>query len=56
MFALNLKVDGSIDKYKERLNAKGYTQEYRVDYQETFATIVKINTIWIFISIAANHD
>lgn len=36
--------------------AKGYTQTYRVDYQETFAPVAKINTIRILLSLAANYN
>eukprot|EP00253_Pinus_taeda_P024709 PITA_24709 len=31
------KVDGSLDKHKVRLLAKGFAQKERVDYEETFA-------------------
>jgi hypothetical protein len=56
VFTVKLKPDCSIDRYKAQLVAKGYTQRYRVDYQDTFAPVAKINTIRIFISIAANRD
>ena len=56
VYTVKLKADGSIDKYKAKLVAKGYTQKYRVDYEETFAPVAKINTICILISITANRD
>ena len=34
--------------------AKGYTQTYGVDYQETFALIAKMNTVRILLSPAAH--
>ena len=43
IFTLKYKTDGSLERHKARLVAKGYTQTYGVDYQETFATVAKMN-------------
>lgn len=45
VFTIKLNANASINKYKERLIAKGYTQQYGVDYQKTFAHLININTI-----------
>ena len=54
MFTIKNKVDGSIEKYNGRLIAKGYTQAYGIDYQETFAPMAKMNSIRVLLSLAAN--
>ena len=46
----------NIESYKAMLVAKGYCQTYRVDYDETFALVAKVNTVRTLISIAVNYD
>uniref|UniRef100_A0A2N9GH34 DUF659 domain-containing protein n=1 Tax=Fagus sylvatica TaxID=28930 RepID=A0A2N9GH34_FAGSY len=45
VFMVKHKADGSVERYKAWLVAKGYTQTYGIDYHETFAPVAKINTI-----------
>ena len=51
VFLIKYKVDGSVERYKAWLVPKGYTQTYGIDYQETFAPVVKMNSIKTLLSI-----
>ncbi|RDX85155.1 Copia protein, partial [Mucuna pruriens] len=44
LFEPECKSDGILERYKARLVAKGYTQTYEIDYEETFAPVVEMNT------------
>lgn len=54
--SLEHKAKGSIESFKARLVANEFTQTYGVDYQETFAPVVKINATRFLLSCAANLD
>ena len=55
-FSVKLHFDGSLDRYKARLVALGNKQEYGVDYEETFALVAKMTTIWTVLAIATSQS
>ena len=45
--------DISVEKYKARFVAKGYSQKEGIDYEETFALVARYSSIRTIISLAA---
>jgi len=45
--------DGSIEKYKARFVARGFSQKEGVDYDETFAPVARYASIRTIIAIAS---
>ncbi|GKE28710.1 retrotransposon protein, putative, ty1-copia subclass [Tanacetum coccineum] len=56
IFKKKTNMDGIVHTNKAHLVAKGYTQLYGVDYEETFSFVTDIRAIRILISIAAYYD
>uniref|UniRef100_A0A2N9I850 Reverse transcriptase Ty1/copia-type domain-containing protein n=1 Tax=Fagus sylvatica TaxID=28930 RepID=A0A2N9I850_FAGSY len=55
VFKTKLKSDGSIDRFKARLVAQGFSQSLGIDFLETFSPVIKPQTIWLVLSLALIH-
>ena len=56
IFKRKLKQDGSIEKYKAHLVAKGFKQRNDVDYFDNFALVTRIASIRVLIALASIHN
>ena len=56
VFKTKTNADGSINKHKARLVAQGYAQQHGIDYEETFAPVVKYESLRAVLAIANQHN
>ena len=53
IYKIKTHSDGSIERYKTHLVAKCFTQEYEIDYEETFVLVAHISSIRALLAVAA---
>ncbi|GKD34758.1 coatomer subunit alpha-1, partial [Tanacetum coccineum] len=56
IFKRKLKVDETIEKFKERLVIQGFRQKSWIDYFDTFALVARISTIRLLIAMTSIHN
>ena len=55
VYKITTRSDGTVNRYKAHLVVRGFTQEYRIDYEENFALVARLSSIMTLIVISAAH-
>ena len=53
VYKIKTRSDDTVDHYKARLVSRGFTQEYGIDYEETFAPVARLSSIMTLITVFA---
>jgi hypothetical protein len=56
IYKIKHATDGSIEKYKARIVARGFSQKEGIDYEETFVPIARYTSIRTIIALAAKME
>jgi hypothetical protein len=53
VFKIKQDANGDVEHYKARLLVRGFTQTFKVDYNETFAPVAKFTSIHCILELTA---
>ena len=55
VYKIKTRSDDTVDRYKVRLIARDFTQEYDINYEETFALVARLSSVRTLIVVSAAY-
>ncbi|PIK49150.1 polyprotein [Apostichopus japonicus] len=56
VFKVKSCADGSVERYKARLVAQGFSQKFGVDYDETFCPVIRFESVRNVLALSVQND
>ena len=56
VYKVKTKFNGTIEQYKARLVTKEFTQEYGIDYEDTFTLVARLTSVRKLIVVVHHWD
>jgi hypothetical protein len=56
VYKIKKKVDGSVERFKTILVAKGFDRQSGIDYTKTFSPVIKASTIQVILALVVHFD
>jgi hypothetical protein len=56
VFTIKYGTDGRPEQFKAQLVARGFTQQFELDYEDTFALVIRFDLLRILLALAARFQ